>query len=75
MAEVTAVAMVVAMAEDTAATVSAIAILAADIMAAAGSTRWDGQAFMAVTPSRHGAAGISGRFEMLRSDPEISDTR
>jgi hypothetical protein len=69
MEEVTVAAM------DTAATVSAICILAADIMAAEGSTRWEAQAFTAVTPSRHGTARISVRFEMPRSDPEISITR
>ncbi|WP_244542072.1 hypothetical protein [Afipia sp. GAS231] len=59
-----------------AATVSAMCILAAaDIMAAEGSTRLDAQAFTAIKPSRHGTARISVRFEMLRSDPEISITR
>jgi hypothetical protein len=66
---------VMAAAMDTAATVSAICILAADIMAAAGSTRLDAQAFMAITPLRHGTARISVRFEMPQSDPEISITR
>jgi hypothetical protein len=60
---------------DTAATVSAMRILAADIMAAEGSTRLDAHTFTAITPSRHGIARISVRFEMQRSDPEISITR
>jgi hypothetical protein len=68
MAEVTAAAM------DTAATVSATRILAADIMAAEGSARRDAQAFTAITPSLRGTARISVRFEMPRSDPEISIT-
>ncbi len=58
-----------------AATVSAICILGADIMAADGSTRLDAQAFTAITPSRHGTSRILVRFEMPRSDPEISITR
>jgi hypothetical protein len=77
MEEVMVAAMEEAMEEamDTAVTVSAIRILAADIMAADGSTRLDAQTFTAITPSRHGTARISVRFEMQRSDPEISITR
>jgi len=56
------------------ATVSAMSILAADTMAAEGSTRWDAQDFAAITRLRRGMAQISVRFEMPRSDPEISIT-